>query len=47
MLLTQELLKQGIIDKEKAVSIKYEVESSGRAEEEIILEDKRPIWPSG
>ncbi|MEA3292891.1 MAG: GspE/PulE family protein [Patescibacteria group bacterium] len=40
MLLIQELLKQGVIDKEKAVSIKHEVKSSGRAEEEIILENK-------
>jgi len=36
--LIQQLLKKGIIDKEKATSLEYEIKTSGRKEEEVILE---------
>ncbi|KPJ56304.1 hypothetical protein AMJ49_05255, partial [Parcubacteria bacterium DG_74_2] len=38
MNLLQELVKQGIIEKEKAVSLGYEIRTSGKKEEEMILE---------
>ncbi len=36
--LVQTLLKKGILDKEKATSLEFEVKSSGKKEEEVILE---------
>ena len=36
--LIQHLLKKGILDKEKASSLEFEVNNSGRREEEVILE---------
>ncbi len=36
--LIQELVKQGIIEKEKAASLSYEIRTSGKKEEEMLLE---------
>jgi len=36
----QQLLKRGIIDKEKATSLEFEVKNSGKKEEEVLLENK-------
>jgi len=36
--LLQELLKKGIIDKEKALSLEFEIKEKGKREEEVILE---------
>ncbi|PIP23798.1 MAG: hypothetical protein COX90_03355 [Candidatus Nealsonbacteria bacterium CG_4_10_14_0_2_um_filter_38_17] len=36
--LVQQLVKRGILDKEKSVSLEFEIKSSGKKEEEIILE---------
>jgi len=38
MTLVQQLLKKGILDKEKATSLEFEVKNSGKKEEEVILE---------
>ena len=38
MTLVQQLVKKGILDKEKASSLEFEVNNSGRREEEVILE---------
>jgi len=38
MTLVQQLVKRGILDKEKATSLEFEIKNSGRREEEIILE---------
>lgn len=40
MTLLQQLVKKGLLEKEKATSLEYEVKSSGRREEEVILEKK-------
>lgn len=40
MILLQQLVKKGFLDKEKAASLEYEIKSSGKKEEEIILEKK-------
>jgi type IV pilus assembly protein PilB len=40
MTLVQQLLKKNIIDKEKATSLEFEIKSSGRKEEEVVLEKK-------
>lgn len=40
MSLVQALLKKGIIDKEKATSLEFEVKNSGQKEEEVILDKK-------
>lgn len=40
MSLVQQLLKKGVIDKEKATSLEFEVKSSGKKEEEVILDEK-------
>ncbi|MDD5145528.1 MAG: GspE/PulE family protein [Candidatus Pacebacteria bacterium] len=37
-ILIQQLLKKGLLDKEKAASLEYEVKNSGKKEEEVILE---------
>ncbi len=39
-MLIQELTKKGVLDKEKATSLEYEVKTSGKTEEEIILREK-------
>lgn len=36
--LIQQLVKKGILDKEKAVSLEFEISSSGKKEEDLILE---------
>jgi len=38
MTLIQQLVKRGILDKEKAASLEFEVKTSGKKEEELILE---------
>ncbi|HDZ54775.1 MAG TPA: type II/IV secretion system protein [Candidatus Nealsonbacteria bacterium] len=38
MTLVQQLLKQEVIDREKATSLEFEIKNSGRKEEEVILE---------
>ena len=38
MTLVQQLLKQGILEKEKATSLEFEIKESRRPEEEVILE---------
>jgi len=38
MTLLQQLAKKGILDKQRATSLEYEVKTSGRKEEEVILE---------
>lgn len=38
MSLLQQLVKKGILDKEKSTSLEYEIKTSGRKEEEVILE---------
>jgi len=38
MTLLQQLVKKGILDKEKALSLEYEIKQTGKREEEIILE---------
>jgi len=38
--LIQQLVKKGILDKEKAASLKYEIKTSGQKEEEVILRQK-------
>lgn len=38
MTLIQQLVKKGILDKEKATALEYEIKRSGRREEEAILE---------
>jgi type IV pilus assembly protein PilB len=43
MTLLQQLVKKGLLDKEKAVSLEYEVKNSGKREEDVILE--RRIMP--
>jgi len=40
MTLVQQLIEKKIIDKEKATSLEFEIKSSGRKEEEVILEKK-------
>ena len=40
MTLLQQLVKKGLLEKEKAVSLEYEVRSSGKKEEELILEKR-------
>ena len=40
MSLIQQLVKKGILDKEKAVSLENEVKESGQREEEVILKEK-------
>ena len=39
-LLIQELVKKGVLDKSKATTLEYEVKTSNRKEEEVILENK-------
>ncbi len=34
----QQLLKKGIIDKEKAASLEFEIKESGKKEEELLIE---------
>ena len=38
MTLVQQLVKKGILEKEKATALEFEIKSSGRKEEEVILE---------
>jgi len=38
MTLLQQLVKKGVIDKEKASSLEFEIKETGRREEEVILE---------
>jgi len=38
MTLVQQLVKKGILEKEKAASLDFEIKSSGKKEEEVILE---------
>ena len=40
MILLQQLVKKGVLDKEKAVSLEYEIKESGQREEEVILREK-------
>ena len=40
MTLIQQLLKQGVIDKEQATSLEFEVRESGKSEEELLIEKK-------
>lgn len=40
MTLLQQLVKKGILEKEKATSLEYEIKTSGRKEEEVILEKR-------
>jgi len=42
MTLVQQLVKKGIIGKSRATALEYEVKTSGRREEEVIL-DKRIV----
>jgi type IV pilus assembly protein PilB len=39
-MLIQELVKKGVLDKSKATSLEYEIKTSGRKEEAVILENK-------
>jgi type IV pilus assembly protein PilB len=39
-MLIQELVKKGILDKSRAASLEYEVKTSAKKEEEVILENK-------
>lgn len=38
--LVQQLVKKGILEKEKATSLEFEIKSSGKKEEEVILEKR-------
>jgi type IV pilus assembly protein PilB len=38
MTLLQQLVKKGVLEKEKAASLEYEIKNSGKKEEEVILE---------
>lgn len=38
--LIQELIKKGVLDKSKATTLEYEIKTSGRKEEAVILENK-------
>ena len=40
MTLIQQLVKKGLLEKEKASSLEYEVKNSGKKEEEAILEQR-------
>ena len=40
MTLVQQLVKKGILKKQKATALEYEIKTSGRREEEVILENK-------
>jgi len=40
MTLIQQLVKKGLLEKEKATSLEYEVKNSGKKEEEVILEQR-------
>lgn len=40
MTLLQQLVKKGLLEKEKATTLEYEIKSSGKKEEEIILEKR-------
>ncbi len=40
MTLIQQLVKKGVLDKEKATSLEFEIKSSGRREEEVLLEKR-------
>lgn len=40
MTLIQHLVKKGLLEKEKATSLEYEIKTSGKKEEEVILERK-------
>lgn len=40
MTLLQQLVKKGLLEKEKAASLEFEVKNSGRKEEELILENR-------
>jgi len=40
MTLIQQLVKKGLLDKEKASSLEYEVKNSGKKEEEVLLEQR-------
>ncbi len=40
MTLLQQLVKKGLLEKEKAASLEYDVKSSGKKEEELILEKR-------
>ncbi len=40
MPIIEQLVKRGVLDKEKAVQLEYEIKSSGRREEEVLLEKK-------
>ena len=40
MTLIQQLVKKGLLEKEKATSLEYEAKSSGKKEEELILEKR-------
>ena len=40
MTLLQQLVKKGILEKEKATSLEYEIKTSGEKEEEVILEKR-------
>jgi len=40
MTLVQQLLKKGILKKQKATALEYEIKTSGQREEEVILENK-------
>ena len=39
-MLIQELIKKRVLNKEKATSLEYKAKTSGKTEEEIILEEK-------
>jgi type IV pilus assembly protein PilB len=40
MTLLQQLVKKGLLEKEKATSLEYEIKTSGKKEEELILEKR-------
>ena len=40
MTLLQQLVKKGILEKEKAASLEYEIKTSAKKEEEVVLEKK-------
>ncbi len=40
MTLVQQLVKKGVLERERAVSLEYEIKNSGKKEEEVILEKR-------
>jgi len=45
MSLLLQLVKKGALTKPKAVALEYEIKSSGKREEEVILENKIAEFP--